>query len=57
MNLRCYCCGTPLGQTFYLMVSGPENKSAFDRVFLVLPEHTENFEGEATMLLVTRGPE
>lgn len=55
MNLRCYCCGKPLGQTFYLMVSGADNTTTFDRTFLVMPEHAENFEGEATMLLVTRG--
>lgn len=42
LNLRCYCCGTPLGNEIALAASTGDDPP---RVFTLLPEHAANVEG------------
>lgn len=42
LNLRCYCCGTPLGNEIAIASSSPDDPP---RIFTLLPEHAGNVEG------------
>lgn len=48
MNLRCYCCGTPVKKRFVLAAMG-EPTDAFDRVFVWLPEHAGRADHTVTL--------
>jgi hypothetical protein len=49
-DLRCYCCGEPVGETFALVTMQPRA----DRVFLMRLDHAERADGVAVTVRLTR---
>lgn len=53
MQLRCYCCGEPLGVTFVLVTM---RTGAVDRAFVAKPDHVERMDDVQSVLVSRADP-